>query len=294
MFSRSTSGIETGPELSLRDRLNQGLAVAGSVLALASGMLVREAVLHPDKAQAEQQCTTETTTTTDGTTTTTTETTHCTDSSDDGSSDQSGSQQPSEPKPDKPDNKHKNGKTHQGKSIHGPKTDKTDSQENFPGYNMEDTAFTDHNGCFVTSAASALRRVTGDAHITPKRIYYPALRSRWTPSGGVKDGAYLFDALPSIARHFDVKVYKIDGPRGAVKALHNGDQVQMLAAPPSHFTLGGHYLDARALTPSGRLILDDPNGKGLHGDSERPNGWSPAQLKAAGIVAYRGLHLITR
>jgi hypothetical protein len=185
----------------------------------------------------------------------------------------------------------------QGGSVHQPKNgpdSKADSQENFPGYNMEDTSFTDHNGCFVTSAASALRRVTGDSHITPRKIYYPALRKLWSPSSGVK-GGLLFDALPSIASHFDVKVYKIDSARGALRAVRKGDQVQMLAAPPSHFTYGGHYLDARATTPNGKkLILDDPNGRGLHGDSERRSGWSPSQLVSAGIVDYRGLHLITR
>lgn len=291
MFSRSTSGVETGPELGLRDRLNQGLAIAGSVLAMAGGILVREAVMHPAKAQAEQQCTTETTTTTDGTTTTTTETTHCSDTSDDGSNDQSGGQQPSQPKPDKPDNKHKNGKTHQGKSIHGPKADKTDSQKNFRGYNMDDTQFTDGNGCFVTGEASALRRVTGDAHITPRRLDYPELRHHWGPDEkGQGVHGFLFDAvLPKTAARYGVKVWPTDF-RGAVKAIKMGDQVMMLAAP-GHFTSAGHYMDAWKVVSGNRLVIDDPNGKGKHGDSERPGGWSGSQLKTAGIIGYRVLHL---
>lgn len=214
-------------------------------------------------------------------------------------------QDPNSPDNPAPNNPPKNGNdggngnndNHQGGKNNQPDNggDSADnSQINFRGYNMEDTAFTDHNGCFITSAASALRRVTGDSHITPRKIYYPALRKLWSPSAGVK-GGLLFDALPSIASHYDVKVYKIDNARGALRAVSRGDQVQMLAAAPSHFTYGGHYLDARATTPNGKkLILDDPNGNGLHGDSERASGWSPSQLKSAGIIGYRGLHLIQR
>lgn len=287
MFSRSSSGIETGPELSLKDRLNQSLAIAGSILTLAGGTFVREAVLHPDKALAEQQCTTETTTTTDGTTTTTTETTHCTDTSDDSSD-----QQPSQPKPDNPDNpkgKPKPDKPHHGKSIHGPKTDKTDSQDNFPGYNMDDTQFTDGNGCFVTGEASALRRVTGDARITPRRLDYPELRHHWGPDekGQGVHGFLFDDVLPKTAARYGVKVWPTDF-RGAVKAIKMGDQVMMLAEP-GHFTDAGHYMDAWK-AHGNKLVIDDPNGKGKHGDSERPGGWSGSQLRTAGIIGYRVLH----
>lgn len=270
--------------------LKKGMALAGSIIAM-SGVVLEHELVFPDKAVAEQQCTTETTSTTapDGTVTTT-ETEHCTDTS--GSSDDSsGNQQPSKPKPDKPDNQnggHKHGKTHHGKTVHGPKVDKTDSQKNFPGYDMGDTAFTDGNGCFITSAASALRRETGDAHITPRSIYYPALKKMWSPSTGVK-GGLLFDALPSIASHFDVKVYKTNF-KGAVKAIKNDDEVMMLAAN-GHFTSQGHYMDAWKVVNGNRLVIDDPNGKGKHGDSERPGGWSGSELQRAGIIGYRVLHL---
>jgi len=39
------------------------------------------------------------------------------------------------------------------------------TQKDFPGYNMEASWFTDGNGCFITGAASGLRRETGNKHI---------------------------------------------------------------------------------------------------------------------------------
>lgn len=83
-------------------QLKKGMAIAGSVIAM-SGVVLEPELVFPDKAVAEQQCTTESTTTTttnpDGSTTTTTsESTHCTDT------DESSSSSPDEPadKPDKP------------------------------------------------------------------------------------------------------------------------------------------------------------------------------------------------
>ncbi len=286
-------------KLSAVNTLKKGLAIGGSVLALAGGTLAREAVFNPAEATAGVECTTTETTTTDGTTTTTTETTHCAD--DGGDSSGTTADQPSGPT-DTPSNpghqqpndnqggnhKHNHGKPDHNQTVHGPKDDKTDFQKNFPGYNMEDSPFTDGNGCFVTSAASSLRRETGNAHITPKKIYFPALQQMWSPSAGVK-GGLLFDALPSISSHFDVKVYKTNF-QGAVKAIKNDDEVMMLAAP-GHFTSQGHYMAAWKLAGGNRLVIDDPNGKGKHGDSERPGGWSGSELKRAGIIGYRVLHL---
>jgi hypothetical protein len=292
-IKQTTAGVFN--KLTDANTLNKGMAIAGSVITIAGGMLAREAVFNPAEAVAAQVCTTETTTSTapDGTVTTT-ETQHCTDSSDSSDDSSSGDQQPAQPKPDKPDKpdhqkgNHKSGKTHHGKTVHGPKVDKTDSQKKFKGYDMGDTAFTDGNGCFITSAASALRRETGDAHVTPRSIYYPALKKMWGPSTGVK-GGLLFDALPSIASHLDVKVYKTNFA-GAVKAIKNDDEVMMLAAP-GHFTSQGHYMAAWKVVNGKRLVIDDPNGKGKHGDSERPGGWSGPELQRAGIIGYRVLHL---
>lgn len=295
-IKQTTAGVFN--KLADANTLNKGMAIAGSVITLAGGMLAREAVFNPAEAVAAQVCTTETTTSTapDGTVTTT-ETQHCTDSSDSGDDSSSGDQQPAQPKPDKPDKpdhqkgNHKSGKTHHGKTVHGPKVDKTDSQKKFKGYDMGDTAFTDSNGCFVTGEASALRRETGDAHIKPRSLYYPELRQHWGPdeSGGSVHGYLFDDVLPKTAARYNVKVYKTTF-KGAVKAIQNGHEVMMLAAK-GYFTDGGHYMDAWKVVNGNRLVIDDPNGKGKHGDSERPGGWSASQLRSAGIIAYRKLVL---
>ncbi len=270
-------------KLSAINTLKKGLAISGSVIAMSGAILENEAIF-PDKAQAETVCTTTTSTTVDGTTQTTTETTTCTDSP---AVDSPASTAENPTKPDKPipHHPHKPDK-------HAPKSDKNkdkkaNSQKGFLGYNMEDSAFTDGNGCFITAAASALRRETGNAHITPKKIYYPELHRRWSPSGGVN--GFLFDALPAIAARHNVAVYDT-GFKGLVKALKNRDEGMLLAAP-GHFTSAGHYIAVRGVTKSGKVILDDPNGKGKYGDSERKSGWSGSQLKAAAVIDYRVLHL---
>ena len=49
--------IDQGPSLSVRDRIDYGLAIAGSVLTMAGGVLAHEAVF-PATASADESCTT--------------------------------------------------------------------------------------------------------------------------------------------------------------------------------------------------------------------------------------------
>lgn len=169
---------------------------------------------------------------------------------------------------------------------------KANSQKNFKGYDMQASPFTDGNGCFITSVASALRRETGNSNIKPtsNKLYHPELRRRWTPGGGVVRGAYLFQALPAMAARYNVKVSGSDSFNSAAirRAIRRNDEVVILAQA-GHFTAGGHYMAIRGLTQSGRFVIDDPNGKGRHGDSERKRGWSGSELKAGGVIAYRVL-----
>ena len=74
------------------------------------------------------------------------------------------------------------------------------------------------------------------------------------------------------------------------KAKRQNDEVMILAAA-GHFTSGGHYMSIRRVTKTGRLVIDDSNGKGKYGDSERPEGWSARELIDGGIINYRVLHL---
>lgn len=160
------------------------------------------------------------------------------------------------------------------------------SQHYFQGYDMGASSFTDGNGCFVTATASALRRINDDAGITPRSVYKgKAITSRWSPSGGVR--GYLFDALPSIAKRFGVQVKKT-GFKGVRAAINAGGQGMVLFRP-GYFTGQGHYMTVKETLPNGRVILDDPNGKGRHGDSERAKGWSASELRAKGALAYRAL-----
>ncbi|HET7673397.1 MAG TPA: hypothetical protein VFK11_02720 [Candidatus Saccharimonadales bacterium] len=296
MPEQGVEAIRQNPNLSIRDRLSKGLALAGSVLAMAGGTLVREAVWHPPSAVAAQECTTTTTTNEVNGVTTTTESTQCsdTDESDNGDSSQPAQTPKNEGKSGSKDGK-SGGKRHHkpknGKTIHGPKTDPADSQKDFEGYDMGDSSFTDGNGCFVTGEASALRRVTGNPRIRPRSLYYPELRRHWGPDekGGSVHGFLFDDVLPRTAARYGVKVWDTDF-RGAVKAIKNGDQV-MLLAEPGYFTDAGHYMDAWKVAGGNRLVIDDPNGKGKHGDSERPGGWSGAELSRAGVTDFRVLHL---
>lgn len=160
------------------------------------------------------------------------------------------------------------------------------SERYFPGYEMGASSFTDGNGCFVTSAASALRRATGDETITPQSVYKgKAITSRWSPGGGVR--GYLFDALPSMAQRFGIKVKKT-GFKGVIEALNSGGQAMVLF-DIGRFTNQGHYMAIRKSLPNGRVVLDDPNGEGMQGDSERSKGWNASELKAGGAIAYRTL-----
>lgn len=161
-------------------------------------------------------------------------------------------------------------------------------EENFPGYNMGASPFTDGNGCFVTSAGSAFRRATGDANVTPRAVYVgSAVKKRWSPSTGVKQGN-LFDALPQMAEHFGLKVKKV-GAKGLQEAVRDGDEGMILFLP-GHFAGGsGHYVAVRDVLPNGNLVLDDPNGKGKSGDSERRRGWSIRELKSKGAIKFRAI-----
>lgn len=277
------------PQLSIGNKLRKGVALASTVIAMAGTYIGAKEVISPDKADAALECTTTTTTTEENGSVTTTQSTECTDVPTDDSTPEatptSPTPEPKQPKPDKPTSKpNKDKKDH----AEDTKTKKANSQKGFAGYNMEDSSFTDGNGCFITAAASSLRRETGNKHITPRSIYYPAVRSRWTPGAGVH--GFLFDALPSMASRHQVKVYDT-GFKGALKAKKNGDEVMVLAAP-GHFTSQGHYMAVRGVTKNGKkLILDDPNGRGRYGDSERKSGWNGRQLKAGGVIDYRVLHL---
>lgn len=159
-------------------------------------------------------------------------------------------------------------------------------EENFQGYNMGASEFTDGNGCFVTATGSAFRRATGDADVTPRAVYVGnAIKKRWSPSTGVKQGN-LFDALPQMAKHFGLKVKKV-GARGLQEAVREGDE-GMILFMPGHFAGGsGHYVAVRSVLPNGNLVLDDPNGKGKSGDSERKRGWSLRELKNKGAIKFR-------
>jgi hypothetical protein len=177
---------------------------------------------------------------------------------------------------------------------------KTNSQKHFRGYDMGNSSFTDGNGCFITAAASAFRRETGNRHIRPTsgKLYHPELKSRWDPYNGVKEPAYLFDALPAMAARYNLKVsggesglyFDAEEAQAMRRALRRNDEV-MIVASAGHFTAGGHYMAVRGLTRGGRFIIDDPNGTGRHGDSERSIGWSGAELGAAGVFDYRILSL---
>lgn len=284
-------GAKEATQLSIGEKLKKGLALASTVIAIAGSYAMAKDITSPNKASAEMECTTSTTTTEVNGVITTTETTECNESSD--SSDPSNPTQPQQPsktpKPPKPENNHpKPDKDKKKESREDEKRKQANSQKGFPGYDMGSSSFTDGNGCFITAAASSLRRETGNENITPKKIYYPALRQRWSPSGGVN--GFLFDALPSMAEKHNVKVYDTNF-KGALRAKKNGDEVMILAAP-GHFTGVGHYMAVRGVTNNGRkLILDDPNGKGRNGDSERKSGWNARQLRAGGVIDYRVLHL---
>ncbi len=300
MVEKDNIAIEQGVRLNFGNRANKALAIAGSVLTLAGAAFVaKEATFDPDIAIAGVECTTTTTTSPDGTTTTTSEQCSYTDEGDSAESttDESsaGSQQKpdkAKPKPDKPSHNNHNkdeDKKHKKETGEDAREKKANSQKGFPGFNMEDSAFTSGNGCFITGAASSLRRETGDPSIRPKKIYNSKLRSMWSPNQGVKRGL-LFDALPSMAARFGVAVWKT-GFKGALAAKKRGDEVMMLAGP-GHFTSQGHYMAVRGVSKNGRrLIIDDPNGKGKYGDSERKSGWNGQQLKAGGVIDYRVLHL---
>lgn len=272
-------------KLPLPSRLQKGLAIAGAVTSLASGMVAREAVFSPDKASAAMECTT---TVENGVTTT-----ECSEES----SSANGTPTPTDTVPNQPKapdeasagkKPPKTGKNDGHKGSKG-KQKENNSEKDFPGYNMEDSSFTDGNGCFITAAASSLRRETGNSNITPKKIFYPELRSKWSPTAGVKQGL-LFSALPAMAARHNVKVWET-GFEGALEAKKSGDEV-MLLAEPGHFTSVGHYMAVRGVTKNGRkLIVDDPNGRGKYGDSERKSGWSGKELKRAGVIDYRVLHL---
>ena len=130
-------------KLSIGNRLRKGMALAGTVISMAGGIMQHE-IIFPDKAQAEMECTTTTTTTEENGVVTTTEATECTDSSDtvpatkppktEAKPDKSG------PQPDKENHKpDKAKKQEKQEAREDARQKKANSQKGFPGYNMEDS-----------------------------------------------------------------------------------------------------------------------------------------------------------
>lgn len=168
----------------------------------------------------------------------------------------------------------------------------SDSQESFPGYDMGARAFTARVGCFITSASSAFRRLTGRASLTPEKLYnqdtkHKDIKTQWKPVSGVIKGN-LFDSLPAMAKRLHATA-KPATPEQVKKAMRSGDGSQAMVLFKSGYFAGpkGHYMAVLKVLPNGNEVLDDPNGNGKHHDSERPEGWSPQALSQRGAIAYR-------
>ena len=95
---------------------------------------------------------------------------------------------------------------------------------------------------------------------------------------------------PKVAEHYGLKSRKLAGMDEALVSLKAGNVVVESARPNPPFTSEGHFVVLRALTPSGKILIGDPNsgapGSGLNRESYQTKEWDPAYLAANSNVEY--------
>jgi hypothetical protein len=118
------------------------------------------------------------------------------------------------------------------------------------------------SGCGPTSLAMIAATLLGDNSITPVTIA-DRYGAQYHQDGTV------WSLMPVFARDYGLKYQDLGTNLQAAADVLKGGGLVLISVDPGYFTSQGHFMVLRAVTPDGTAFyINDPNGKGRHGDSE--------------------------
>lgn len=121
------------------------------------------------------------------------------------------------------------------------------------------------SGCGPTSLAMIGSTLLGDSSITPLTVATKYGDQHHIPGDGTN-----WTLMPVFAHDNGLKMQDLGTDLSAAAEIIRSGGMVLVSVAPGYFTTGGHLMVIRAITPDGTgFYLNDPNGDGKHGDSEK-------------------------
>jgi hypothetical protein len=118
------------------------------------------------------------------------------------------------------------------------------------------------SGCGPTSLAMIGATLLGDKSITPL-VLANRYGARYHTNGTA------WSLMPVFAQDYGLKYQDLGTNLQAAADVLKGGGLVLISVDPGYFTSQGHFMVIRAVSPDGTTFyINDPNGKGRHGDSE--------------------------
>ncbi|HSX14800.1 MAG TPA: C39 family peptidase [Candidatus Saccharimonadales bacterium] len=119
------------------------------------------------------------------------------------------------------------------------------------------------SGCGPTAVAMVVATLTGDHSVTPVTIA-DKYGDKYHVAAGSSHALF-----PAAGQDYGLKVTSLGTDLGAAANIIRQGGLVIVTVSSGHFTLNGHIMVIRAITPDGTgFYLADPNGDGRNNDSE--------------------------
>lgn len=134
------------------------------------------------------------------------------------------------------------------------------------------------SGCGPTSVAMVVATLTGDKSINPITIADKYGDQYHTSAGSSHE------LFTTAAKDYNLNMVNLGTDLSKVPEIIKAGGLVIISVDPGYFTNNGHIMVIRAITTDGTgFYLADPNGQGLHGDSETKS-YDAAFLQGQGAL----------